>query len=372
MSDKKLKLAIIGASYLQLPLILKAKEMGYETHVFAWSTGDVGEKYADFFYPISIVEKEEILKKCKEIGIVGICSIASDLATITVNYVAQGMSLPGNSMYCTEISTNKYKMRCTFEKNGVPSPKCVLVNDTEVSKKKEFCYPVIVKPTDRSGSRGIFKVEAEEDLEKAIKDAISVSFAKECLVEEYAEGKEYSVECITFAGQHHFLALTLKHTTGAPRFIETGHEQPAPVSEEILENVKTHVYQALDALEVKNGASHSEIKIDEAGNIKFIEIGARMGGDCIGSHLVRYSTGLDFVGMVIDTAVGKQPDLEKEEGKVGPVEIRYIMDMKDLEEFYAFKKDFPERVLEEEVLDLDNIGKSTDSSNRAGYYIIKK
>ena len=81
------KLAIIGASYLQEPLIQKAKSMGLETHVFAWAAGDVGEKSADHFYPISIVEKEQILKTCQEIDVDGICSIASDLAMLTVNYV---------------------------------------------------------------------------------------------------------------------------------------------------------------------------------------------------------------------------------------------------------------------------------------------
>ena len=95
------KLAIIGASYLQLPLIKKAKARGIETHVFAWNCGDVVEKEADFFYPISIIEKKQILDKCKEIGVHGICSIASDLAIVTVNYVAEHMNLVGNSIACT-------------------------------------------------------------------------------------------------------------------------------------------------------------------------------------------------------------------------------------------------------------------------------
>ena len=81
-------LAIIGASYLQLPLIEKAKSMGFTTHVFAWAANDVGEKAADHFYPISIVEKDQIAEKCREIGICGICSIATDLGNYTVNYVA--------------------------------------------------------------------------------------------------------------------------------------------------------------------------------------------------------------------------------------------------------------------------------------------
>ena len=84
-------LAIIGASYLQLPLIKKAKELGYITHVFAWANNDVGEKEADYFYPISIIEKDKILDVCRKIGICGICSIASDLAMLTVNYIAQNM-----------------------------------------------------------------------------------------------------------------------------------------------------------------------------------------------------------------------------------------------------------------------------------------
>ena len=84
----KKNITIIGASYLQLPLIEKAKAMGYTTHVFAWAADDVGEREADFFYPISITEMEQIAEKCREIEIVGICSIASDLACVTVNYVA--------------------------------------------------------------------------------------------------------------------------------------------------------------------------------------------------------------------------------------------------------------------------------------------
>ena len=123
------KLAIIGASYLQLPLIRKAKSLGFETHVFAWAVNDVGEAEADFFYPISIVEKDQILEKCKEIGICGICSIASDLASITVNYVADKMGLVGNSMDATMKSTNKHLMRLAFEEFGDPSPKSMLVDE---------------------------------------------------------------------------------------------------------------------------------------------------------------------------------------------------------------------------------------------------
>ena len=155
-------LAIIGASYLQLPLILKAKEMGYTAHVFAWAAGDVGEAAADHFYPISIVEKEEILAKCRELDICGICSIASDLAMVTVNYVAEKMGLNGNSIKATQKSTNKHAMRLAFEQNGDPSPKSIQVDAQTDLSSLRLAYPVIVKPTDRSGSRGIYKIEKAE------------------------------------------------------------------------------------------------------------------------------------------------------------------------------------------------------------------
>ena len=193
IGDKMKKLAIIGASYLQEPLIEKAKGMGLETHVFAWQTGDIGEHSADYFYPISIVEKDKILEKCREIGIDGICSIASDLASITVNYVAQNMNLTGNSMECTLRSTNKHSMRQCFEKNGDPSPKSFLVGPASDLHGIKLNYPIIVKPTDRSGSRGITKLYDPGKLEAAIDFAESEGFEKKALVEEFAEGQEYSI-----------------------------------------------------------------------------------------------------------------------------------------------------------------------------------
>ena len=125
------KIAIIGASYLQEPLIQAAKKRGLETHVFAWETGDVGEKSADHFYPISITEKDLILKQCEKIGIDGICSIASDLAAVTVSYVAEKMGLCSNSPECTLATTNKHVMRRYFEKNNDPSPKSFMVSSPE-------------------------------------------------------------------------------------------------------------------------------------------------------------------------------------------------------------------------------------------------
>lgn len=363
------KLAIIGASYLQQPLIEKAKAMGLETHVFAWECGDVGEKTADYFYPISITEKEQILSKCKDIKIDGICTIASDLAIVAVNYVANAMGLIGNSEECVRLSTNKHNMRKAFEKNGDPSPKSILVKSTKDLKNVELNYPIIVKPIDRSGSRGITKLQSSDGLEKAIENAKEQGFEKAALVEEFAEGQEYSVEYISYKGKHYFLALTKKYTTGAPHFIETGHIEPASVSEIQLENVKRIIVHALDSLKIENGASHSELKIDNSGNIKLIEIGARMGGDFIGSHLVYLSTGIDFVKAVIQIALGEKPDLEPI-GEKKCAAVRFVFSNDDVNTFNNISKEHPEYIVMHEFEEPKG-RKITDSSTRLGMYLLK-
>jgi len=361
-------LAIIGASYLQLPLIEKAKELGYTTHVFAWAANDVGETAADHFYPVSIVEKERIAEICREIGMDGVCSIASDLAAVTVNYVACQLGLPGNSMACTLKSTNKHHMRRAFEQNGDPSPRSILVDENTDPATLELHYPVIVKPTDRSGSRGIYKLETPDGLKDAIHASISEGFEKKALVEEFVEGEEYSVEGISFNGRHHILTITQKFTTGAPHFIETGHREPAPVSAEMFERVKQVVVHALDTLEIRNSASHSEIKISPDGEIHLIEIGGRMGGDCIGSDLVRYSTGIDYVRAVIQVACGIEPDLTPMCDSI-PVEVRFLFTQEDVDEMNRLKE--TDRFLQLVAYFPECLGMATDSSNRAGCYILK-
>ena len=143
------KIVIIGANSFQNPLILKAKEMGYETHVFAWKDGSIGERTADYFYPISIVEKEAILEECRRIQPDAVATIASDLANITVQYLAEQLGLPHNSDNCIYISTNKFAMREAFSKHGVPTPGFVSVceGDDYAKAVESMQFPMIVKPT---------------------------------------------------------------------------------------------------------------------------------------------------------------------------------------------------------------------------------
>jgi len=364
----KPKIAVIGANEFQDPLIRKAKEMGFEVHAFAWAAGDVGEKSADVFHPISIVEKETICEVCKKEGVTAACSIGSDLAIHTVNYIQRALGQPSNPPETDLIATNKYEMRKAFMAAVVPCPKFIkVVSVPAESELAGMRYPLIVKPTDRSGSRGIFKCLNYKEVCAAVEPSCAASFEKCAIVEEYISGTEYSCESISFAGVHHVLALTKKYTTGSPHFIETGHTEPSDIPEQWQENVKSHIRMALDALHIRYGASHAEFMLDGDGGVHIIEIGSRMGGDCIGSDLVYLSTGMDFMRMVVDVACGKAPDLKPVRAP-RRAEIRFIFGPEDVQGLEQTRKNAPETLWRaSEIRDMTEA--VTDSSNRYGYYI---
>lgn len=304
----KKKLAIIGASYLQLPLVKKAKEMGVESICFAWEEGAVCKDICDRFYPVSTVDKEEILRICREIRIDGIATIASDVAAPTVAFIANNMGLVGNSYESAVKANNKYLMRNAFMAAGIPCPQYGMVTSVDEVNSADWTFPLIVKPSDRSGSLGVTKVLTANDLVPAVEKALSVSFKKEAMVEEFIEGREISVEFISYQGKHYPLQITDKVTTEAPHFVELEHHQPSTLSKDMFEKIYEITERALNALGITNGASHSEYKITKDGRIAVMEIGGRMGGDFIGSDLVRLSTGYDFLKGVIDVALGEFED----------------------------------------------------------------
>ena len=146
-------------------------------------------------------------------------------------------------------------MREAFARAGIWVPFFAVAGENDKISVQESGYPVIVKPTDRSGSRGIDKSGKERRTEiLSIARATEQSFEKKAIIEEYIEGAEYSVETISYQGTHTLLAITKKYTTGNPHYIEVGHLEPAPLSTETEEKVKETVFAALSALGVENGA----------------------------------------------------------------------------------------------------------------------
>lgn len=367
----KKRIAIIGANDFQNQAILKAKALGYETHVFAWKSGDVGETTADYFYPISITEKEEILERCKEIKPDGILSIASDLAVVTVNYVAENLGLVSNGIDNTDKTTNKAVMYTCLRDQQVPTPKFTTVSTVESFSPEGLTLPLIVKPTDRSGSRGVNKVERLDDIDNALTEAFEQSFEGRAIVQEFVEGCEYSIEGLSWQGKHHILAMTKKETTQSPHFIEVAHVQPAyDLDDETKEKITKCVVRALDALEVEYGASHTELIIDHDGNVQIVEVGARMGGDCIGSDLVQLSTGYDFVKMVIEVACNIEPEISPNKDDYFSM-VRFIFGEEDINKLRQVEERFPQYLKRvSNIAEIDNrvIG---DSSTRYGYYLMQ-
>lgn len=363
------KLVILGTNEYQNPLIIRAKELGYETHVFGWKTGAIGETTADVYHNVNIMDYETLWEEVQKVQPCGVASIASELAMHPMNYLLRKMGIPCNSLETETIATNKYLMRCAMRDGGVDGPRFTLVEEGfNPEVLADFEYPLIIKPVDLSSSRGVMKINTPEELDEAIAYAMSWSKAKQAILEEFIEGPEYSGESIAYNGKYKLLVVTEKSTTGAPHFVETGHKQPANLSPDMLKKVEKTLYKAFASMGIKYGAVHPEFRITKEGRICFMEIGARMGGDCIGSDLVPISSGYDYMGMVIACGCGKEPSFEKIR-ETKEARIKYIITKEDLAEFERIKKEEPEvitRCSEIKELTENPILKSAD---RAGYYI---
>jgi len=243
----KKKIAIIGASYLQLPLVETANRLGLETHCFAWEEGAVCKEKSDFFYPISVLDKEAILKICEDVKVEGITTIATDIAVPTISFVAENLNLIGNTYASSLIATNKALMRETFKKAHLSSPRFVVTNNDADLEKINLDFPVIVKPVDRSGSRGINLVHDPKEIKSALDVAFKESLSNSAVIEEFIVGDEVSVESISWKGEHFILSITDKVTTGPPHFVELAHHQPSQQPQNILEEIKSCLLYTSDA-----------------------------------------------------------------------------------------------------------------------------
>ena len=363
-------LAVLGASLFQVPLILRAQELGCAVHAFAIPADDVGEQIADVFHPVSTADREGVLRICREIGADGVCTIGSDFNNVVATWVANQMGLPANSDTCAHLSSDKHAMREAFAAAGDPSPRSIPVRKGEdlPAVVDELRFPLIVKPSDRSGSRGITRVTSASELGCALEAAWDVSFAGIALIEEFLEGDEFSVECISWKGSHTILQVTRKFTTGAPNFIETGHIEPPLLSEEVVAHIKEVVSHALTTLQVQQGAAHAEVKVDEDGSIGIVEIGSRMGGDFIGSDLVTLSTGIDFIGDVVDCALGFAPDLVPH-SQPKAAAVRFVLSVEDATALEQLKASRPDMIVRADWEEPDG-AQVTDSSTRFGYAVL--
>ena len=308
------KIMILGASILQLPAILQAKKMGLEAVVVDMNPEAVGFRENGIEKEIiSTNDIDCVLEAAIRHQINGIMTLASDLPMRTVAAVAEKMGLVGISGDTALKATNKAAMRQALKEAMVPIPVFYCVNTIDEFHKiiRSFTGKFIVKPADNSGSRGVCLLEHNDDLAAANQAFLYCKHfchTGEMIVEEYMEGPEVSVETISVDGVCHVIQITDKLTTGAPYFVEMGHSQPCCLSEKTKREIAKAAVEANKAVGIKNGPSHTEIKITPDG-AKIVEIGARLGGDNITTHLVPLSTGVNMVECCIRIAIGENPDL---------------------------------------------------------------
>lgn len=304
------KLLIIGASILQLPAIKKAKELGHYVAVADFNPNAIGIPYADKYYNASTIDIEAICRVAEDFKPDGIMTLATDMPMRSIAAATSRLGLPGISMETAIKSTDKGEMIKAFKEHNVESPWFYIIEKDEQLQKvmSQIEYPCILKPTDNAGSRGVMLVNSEAELREAYQYSVSQSRGGMVILEEYMTGPEVSVEVMVVDGEPHVLQVTDKLTTGAPYFVEMGHNQPSMLPMEDVERIKDLACRAVKSVGINCGPSHVEIKLTPSGP-KMVELGARMGGDCITTHLVPLSTGVDMVKATIDMALGITPNV---------------------------------------------------------------
>ena len=306
------KLLIIGASILQLPAIKRAKELGYYVGVVDYDPKAVGIPYADEYFNVSTVDIDGVTEIAKVFRPDGIMTLATDMPMRSIAAATEALGLSGISFATAIKSTDKGEMIRAFEANGVEHSWYYLLNtpDELESVIEKISFPCVTKPTDNSGSRGVMLVHNAAELRDAVAYSSQNGRSGRVIVEEYLVGPEVSVEIITLDGEPHVLNITDKLTTGAPHFVEMGHNQPSMLKAKDLDKIRDLACRAVKAVGIVNGPAHVEI-ILTANGPRMVELGARMGGDCITTHLVPLSTGVDMIEATIRLSCNEVPDIER-------------------------------------------------------------
>lgn len=317
------RVLIIGASILQMPAIIKAKELGYYVATVDFNPNAIGISYADEFYEVSTIDIEAVANVAKTFEADGVMTLATDMPMRSVARATEICGLPGINMETAIKATDKGEMIKAFEANGVAHPWYYIVCDENVFEliKDKIAYPCIMKPLDNAGSRGVVLINSLEELQEKYKYSVGESRNGGVIIEEYLVGPEVSVEVMVVSGEVNILQVTDKITTGAPHFVEMGHTQPSRLREAEVNTIKDLASRAVKAIGIENGPAHVEIKLTDKGP-KMIELGARMGGDCITTHLVPLSTGVDMVRSTIEIACGEETDIKPKYSKGSA--IRYF------------------------------------------------
>ncbi|MBO5454666.1 MAG: ATP-grasp domain-containing protein [Clostridia bacterium] len=303
---------MIGAGFLQTFVIKKAKELGYYTIAIDGNPDAEGFKFCHEYKPVNIIDPEACLEYAKEMNIDGVLTAATDYGVISMAYVAKELGLPAINLESAMCIKNKYQVRRKLaEADADDTGMCFEVSDIGdlTSIKSHIKYPVMVKPCDGSGSRGAAKVDSWELLEEACKIAIDCSLTSKALIEPFIEnGTEYGAESFVYNGEVYVLGIMKKHMTKPPYYAELGHQIPSELDCAMENKVRDCVTKAIKALGVNHGSVNMDMLITKEGSVHIVDIGARMGGNLIGSHIIPIGTGIMYMENMIKAAVGDKAD----------------------------------------------------------------
>ena len=306
------KLLIIGAGFLQDFVIQKANSMGYETIAVDANPASIGFSHADKYKVINIVDEKACLAYAQKENIDGVLTAATDYGVLSAAYIAEKMNLQGLNYEAAKRIKNKYAVRkCLFEAKVDDTEQAFEVNETTdiVSLAEKLSFPVMVKPCDGSGSRGVARVDEPSQFADACQNAMAVSLTHRAEVETFITGREYGAESLVIDGEVHVLGIMRKWMTAPPYYAELGHAMPSGLDDEVEKKVIECVEKAIRALGINSGSVNVDLLVTEDNKVYIVDIGARMGGNLIGSHIIPYGTGIDYMGNMIKNAVGDMADL---------------------------------------------------------------
>jgi len=307
----KKTIMVIGGGLLQTPVIATAKKMGYQVIVTDYNPDAIGMKQADI--PIVMSTRDiqgsvRVAKQQNEITpISAVLTVGTD-ASMTVAAVANALNLPGIKFEDAEAATNKIKMRMRFKEHNVPSPAFLPVWSLSDAKKaaKILGFPLVIKPSDNMGARGVMKIENANQISDAFKFAKSASPSGELIIEQFMEGPELSIDAIIYNGEITITGVADRIIEFPPYFIETGHTMPSSLPPDVINAACDVMKQGIKALGIDIGAAKGDIKITKDGPM-IGELAARLSGGFMSAYTYPLSTGVDLMKAAIEVALGQEP-----------------------------------------------------------------
>ena len=310
MSQKKLML-LGGLRYL-LPVIEAAHEQGYYVISVDYIPENIAHKYSDEYHNVSIIDKEAVLKLAQELNIDGIMSFAVDPGVIAASYVQTKMNLPSFGPYeSVEILQNKDKFRKFLSEHGFNTPWAFGFSNKEFALNSidKFSFPLIVKPTDAAGSKGVTRVDNPQQLSEAIDYAFEHSLRGNIIIEEFIEkeGCSSDSDCFSLNGELNVATFSAQrfdeNATGV--FTPAAFSWPATMSIRACDELTKEIQRLLTLLHMRTSIYNIETRVGKNGKPYIMEVSPRGGGNRL-AEMVRYSTGVDMITACVRAAVGDE------------------------------------------------------------------